>query len=59
VLIIATGILGAQSVTPLMKAPKLNNYAAGCFAVGLTSRGCDTAKAFQVDQLVGAFVRLV
>jgi putative effector of murein hydrolase len=47
VLIIATVILGAQSVTPLIKAPKLNNYAARCFAVGLTSRGCGTAKAWQ------------
>lgn len=58
VLVIATGILGAVIVTPLMNALKITDYAARGFAAGLTSHGIGTARAFQVDQIAGTFAGL-
>ncbi|MHA6732358.1 LrgB family protein [Devosia sp. A369] len=58
VLVIATGILGALIVTPLMDALKITDYAARGFAAGLTSHGIGTARAFQVDQIAGTFAGL-
>lgn len=58
VLVIATGILGAVIVTPLMNALKITDYAARGFAAGLTSHGIGTARAFQVDQVAGTFAGL-
>ncbi|MGV8832250.1 MAG: LrgB family protein [Devosia sp.] len=58
VLVIATGILGALIVTPLMNALRITDYAARGFAAGLTSHGIGTARAFQVDQLAGTFAGL-
>lgn len=58
VLVIATGILGALIVTPLMNALKITDYAARGFAAGLTSHGIGTARAFQVDQIAGTFAGL-
>lgn len=55
VLCIATGIFGAVVVTPLMNALRIRNYAARGFAVGLTSHGIGTARAFAVDPVAGAF----
>ncbi|MBB3948858.1 putative murein hydrolase (TIGR00659 family) [Aureimonas jatrophae] len=55
VLCIATGIFGAVIVTPLMNALRIRNYAARGFAVGLTSHGIGTARAFAVDPVAGAF----
>lgn len=55
VLVIATGILGAVIVTPLMNALGIRDYAARGFAVGVTSHGIGTARAFQVDELAGTF----
>lgn len=52
---ILTGIIGALLVTPLMNAFGIRNYAARGFAVGLTSHGIGTARAFSVDSLAGAF----
>ncbi|MCY1561123.1 Inner membrane protein YohK [compost metagenome] len=57
-LVIATGILGAVIVTPLMNALKITDYAARGFAAGLTSHGIGTARAFQVDQVAGTFAGL-
>jgi putative effector of murein hydrolase len=54
VLVIATGILGAVVVTPLMNAL----YAARGFAVGLASHGIGTARAFAVDPVAGVFAGL-
>lgn len=58
VLVIATGILGAIIVTPLMNALGIKDYAARGFAAGLTSHGIGTARAFQVDPIAGTFAGL-
>ena len=55
VLVIATGILGAIVVTPLMNALRIRDYAARGFAVGLASHGIGTARAFAVDPVAGVF----
>lgn len=55
VLVIATGILGAVIVTPLMNALRIRDFAARGFAVGVTSHGIGTARAFQVNELAGTF----
>ena len=55
VLVIATGVMGAVIVTPLMNALKITDYAARGFAVGLTSHGIGTARAFAVDEIAGTF----
>jgi predicted murein hydrolase (TIGR00659 family) len=55
VLVIATGILGAIVVTPLMDALGVRDYAARGFAVGLASHGIGTARAFSVDPVAGVF----
>jgi putative effector of murein hydrolase len=58
VLVIATGILGAIIVTPLMNAFGVRDYAARGFAAGLTSHGIGTARAFSVDPVAGVFAGL-
>ncbi len=55
VLVILTGVLGAIAVTPLMDALKVRDYAARGFAAGVASHGIGTARAFQVNDLAGAF----
>lgn len=55
VLVIATGILGAMMVTPLMNAMRIRDYAARGFAVGLASHGIGTARAFTVNPIAGTF----
>ena len=52
-LVIATGIIGAVMVTPLMNALGIRDYAARGFAVGLASHGIGTARAFTVDPVAG------
>jgi len=54
-LVIATGILGAIFVTPMMNALGVRDYAARGFAVGLASHGIGTARAFAVDPVAGVF----
>ena len=58
VLVIATGIVGAVMVTPLMNAMGIRNFAARGFAVGLASHGIGTARAFAVDPVAGTFAGL-
>ena len=58
VLVIATGILGAVIVTPLMNMLGVPDYAARGFAVGLASHGIGTARAFAVDPVAGVFAGL-
>ena len=58
VLVILTGIIGAISVTPLMNALGLKDYAARGFAAGVASHGIGTARAFQVNELAGTFAGL-
>lgn len=55
VLVVLTGIAGALAVTPLMRAMRIRNYAASGFAVGLTSHGIGTARAFDVNKTAGLF----
>jgi predicted murein hydrolase (TIGR00659 family) len=55
VLVITTGIIGAVTVTPLMNALGIRNYAARGFAAGLASHGIGTARAFAVDPIAGTF----
>jgi predicted murein hydrolase (TIGR00659 family) len=58
VLVIATGILGAVMVTPLMDALRIRDPAARGFAVGLASHGIGTARAFAEHPLAGVFAGL-
>ena len=55
VLVVLTGISGALMVTPFMNLMRIKNYAARGFAVGLTSHGIGTARAFDVDKTAGLF----
>jgi predicted murein hydrolase (TIGR00659 family) len=55
VLVIATGVMGAIIVTPLMNALGIKDFAARGFAVGLASHGIGTARAFAVDEVAGTF----
>jgi predicted murein hydrolase (TIGR00659 family) len=54
-LVIATGILGAIMVTPLMNLLRLTDYRARGFAAGVASHGIGTARAFQVNPIAGTF----
>ncbi|MDQ0456343.1 LrgB family protein [Rhizobium paknamense] len=53
--VILTGICGAIIVTPMMNAMRIKDYSARGFAVGLTSHGIGTARAYSVDQVAGLF----
>lgn len=55
VLVILTGLIGAVTVTPLMNAMGIRDYAARGFAVGLAAHGIGTARAFVVDPVAGTF----
>ena len=55
VLVILTGILGATLVTPLLNLLRIKDYAARGFAVGIAAHGIGTARAFQVNEMAGAF----
>ncbi|OSP53736.1 LrgB family protein [Pseudoruegeria sp. SK021] len=55
VFVILTGILGAVIVTPLFNALGITDWRARGFAVGVTSHGIGTARAFQVHPTAGAF----
>lgn len=55
VLVILTGIFGALIVTPFMTMMRINDYAARGFAVGLTSHGIGTARAYEVNTTAGLF----
>lgn len=55
VLVILTGIFGASIVTPLLNLLRIKDYAARGFAVGIAAHGIGTARAFQVNELAGAF----
>jgi predicted murein hydrolase (TIGR00659 family) len=58
VFVITTGIIGAVAVTPLMNFLKIRDFAARGFAAGLASHGIGTARAFQVNDVAGAFAGL-
>lgn len=54
-LVIATGVLGAIMVTPLMALFRFTDWRARGFAAGLAAHGIGTARAFQVNPVAGAF----
>ncbi len=54
-LVVLTGILGAIIVTPLMNHLGFRDWRARGFAVGVTSHGIGTARAFQVHEVAGVF----
>jgi putative effector of murein hydrolase len=54
-LVIATGIIGAVLLTPLMKSIGVTDPRAIGFAAGTASHGIGTARAFQLGSLEGAF----
>lgn len=54
-LVIASGIVGAVVVTPMMDRLGIVDYAARGFAVGLASHGIGTARAFAVSSVAGVF----
>jgi predicted murein hydrolase (TIGR00659 family) len=58
VLVILTGITGAVVATPLLNLLRLTDWRARGFAVGVTSHGIGTARAFQVNPTAGAFAGL-
>ncbi len=54
-LVILTGILGAVFATPLLGAFGMKDPRSNGFALGLTSHGIGTARAFQLDETAGTF----
>lgn len=58
VLVIATGIIGAALVTPLLDALRVRDPRARGFAVGLAAHGIGTARALQVHPVAGTFAGL-
>jgi predicted murein hydrolase (TIGR00659 family) len=54
-LVIATGVLGAIIVTPLMVLFRFHDWRARGFAAGLAAHGIGTARAFQVNAVAGTF----
>jgi predicted murein hydrolase (TIGR00659 family) len=55
VLVVATGILGAVLGTGLFRLLRVRDDAVKGIAMGLTSHGIGTARAFQVSREMGAF----
>lgn len=55
VLVILTGILGAMISTPLLDGLRIRDWAARGFAIGVSSHGIGTARAFQCHQVAGTF----
>ena len=58
VAVVLTGIIGAIIVTPMMNRLGITDFRARGFAVGLASHGIGTARAFQVNEIAGAFAAI-
>ncbi|WP_019139514.1 LrgB family protein [Noviherbaspirillum massiliense] len=58
VLVMLTGVLGAATARYLFNFLKIENHAVRGFALGVTSHGIGTARAFQVSEEMGAFAGL-
>lgn len=58
VLVIATGILGAVLARSVLNLLKITDHSVRGFALGVTSHGIGTARAFQVSEEMGAFAGL-
>lgn len=57
-LVILTGVIGAVIGTPLFNAMGMKDWRARGFAMGLTSHGIGTARAFQVNDIAGTFAAI-
>jgi predicted murein hydrolase (TIGR00659 family) len=55
VLVMLTGILGATMARWIFNLLKIDDHSVRGFALGLTSHGIGTARAFQVSEEMGAF----
>lgn len=55
VLVILTGIVGAVIAQPLLDALRIRDPSVRGFAIGLSSHGIGTARAFQMSEETGAF----
>lgn len=55
VLVMVTGILGATSARWIFNLLKIEDHSIRGFALGVTSHGIGTARAFQVSEEMGAF----
>ena len=55
VLVMLTGMTGGIMVTPLMNLLRVRDMRARGFAAGLAAHGVGTARAFQVNEVAGAF----
>ena len=58
VLVILTGIFGATFGTWTLNALRIKDWRARGFAVGIASHGIGTARAFQLNEVAGAFASL-
>ena len=57
-MVIATGMLGAMIARPLLDLVRVREHDTRGFALGVTSHGIGTARAFQVSEEMGAFAGL-
>jgi predicted murein hydrolase (TIGR00659 family) len=55
VAVILTGIIGAMTATGLLKMLGIKSSQAGGLAIGVASHGIGTARAFQINEVAGAF----
>ena len=55
VLVMVTGVIGASIARWIFNLLKIDDHAVRGFALGLTSHGIGTARAFQVSEEMGAF----
>lgn len=55
VLVMLTGILGASAARWIFNLMKIDDHGVRGFALGVTSHGIGTARAFQVSEEMGAF----
>ena len=58
VLVILTGILGAMMAQTLYRWLKVHDDAVAGFALGVAAHGIGTARAFQINETMGAFAAL-
>jgi predicted murein hydrolase (TIGR00659 family) len=54
-IVILTGITGAMTATTLLRILRIGDWRAGGLAIGVASHGIGTARAFQINELAGAF----
>lgn len=58
VLVILTGIIGAVFATWTLNALRIHDWRARGFAIGVAAHGIGTARAFQLNEVAGAFASL-